>query len=58
MLSGVIENVRRGLIKPEAFKKAEITRRTLNFALSSTALVEPVFQAGVFTLDLDWSSQL
>lgn len=58
MLSSVLENVRAGLMKPEAFRKAEQTRRTLNFALSSTAVVEPVYSAGIFTLDLDWTRRL
>lgn len=58
MLAGALENVRGGIIKPEAFRKAEMTRRTLNFSLSSTAVVEPVFSSGIFSLDLDWTKQL
>ncbi|CAL8142596.1 unnamed protein product [Orchesella dallaii] len=57
MLSGVIENVRGGLMKPDAFRKAERTRRTLNFSLSSTAVVEPVFSSGLFSLNLDCTSR-
>ncbi|ODM92514.1 DNA excision repair protein ERCC-8 [Orchesella cincta] len=58
MLSGVIENVRGGLMKPEAFRKAERTRRTLNFSLSSTRVDgSRVKKKGIFSLDLDCTNR-
>lgn len=48
-----LDLVRIGLLRAETFQTAEITRRTLNFSLSSVAVVEPVYTGAVFSVDID-----